>query len=415
MNLFEEIYVEKKPLAYRYRPKNLEDFYGQEKLVGKKGIIRKIIENGKIMNSIFWGAPGTGKTTLAEIIADRMNYNYEYLNAIKSSVSDIKELSARASRIFTTEGRQSLLFFDEIHRFNKLQQDSLLQDLENGNIILIGATTENPYYSLNNALLSRCLAFEFKKLDGEDLFKILYNINEKEKMGFSDEILRYISEIIEGDARQAINILELLSNLGIHLDINEVKEVLNTRKSYDRTEDKYDTVSAMIKSIRGSDPDASIYWAAKMLSGGEDPMYLARRLTILASEDIGLANPQALTVAVSGMNAVKEIGMPEARIILSEVVLYLALSPKSNSSYTAIDSALSHIENEKIQEVPVHLRKVGKKEYRYPHSYPGNFVSQKYMKERIKFYNPGDNKFENSAKERQERLWGKSEKNNRKG
>ena len=415
MNLFEEIYVEKKPLAYRYRPKNLEDFYGQEKLVGKKGIIRKIIENGKIMNSIFWGAPGTGKTTLAEIIADRMNYNYEYLNAIKSSVSDIKELSARASRIFTTEGRQTLLFFDEIHRFNKLQQDSLLQDLENGNIILIGATTENPYYSLNNALLSRCLAFEFKKLDGEDLFKILYNINEKEKMGFSDEILRYISEIIEGDARQAINILELLSNLGIHLDINEVKEVLNTRKSYDRTEDKYDTVSAMIKSIRGSDPDASIYWAAKMLSGGEDPMYLARRLTILASEDIGLANPQALTVAVSGMNAVKEIGMPEARIILSEVVLYLALSPKSNSSYTAMDSALSHIENEKIQEVPVHLRKVGKKEYRYPHSYPGNFVSQKYMKERIKFYNPGDNKFENGAKERQERLWGKSEKNNRRG
>ena len=415
MNLFEEIYVEKKPLAYRYRPKNLEDFYGQEKLVGKKGIIRKIIENAKIMNSIFWGAPGTGKTTLAEIIADRMNYNYEYLNAIKSSVSDIKELSARASRIFTTEGRQTLLFFDEIHRFNKLQQDSLLQDLENGNIILIGATTENPYYSLNNALLSRCLAFEFKKLDGEDLFKILYNINEKEKMGFSDEILRYISEIIEGDARQAINILELLSNLGIHLDINEVKEVLNTRKSYDRTEDKYDTVSAMIKSIRGSDPDASIYWAAKMLSGGEDPMYLARRLTILASEDIGLANPQALTVAVSGMNAVKEIGMPEARIILSEVVLYLALSPKSNSSYTAMDSALSHIENEKIQEVPVHLRKVGKKEYRYPHSYPGNFVSQKYMKERIKFYNPGDNKFENGAKERQERLWGKSEKNNRRG
>ena len=415
MNLFEEMYVEKKPLAYRYRPKNLEDFYGQEKLVGKKGIIRKIIENGKIMNSIFWGAPGTGKTTLAEIIADRMNYNYEYLNAIKSSVSDIKELSARASRIFTTEGRQTLLFFDEIHRFNKLQQDSLLQDLENGNIILIGATTENPYYSLNNALLSRCLAFEFKKLDGEDLFKILYNINEKEKMGFSDEILRYISEIIEGDARQAINILELLSNLGIHLDINEVKEVLNTRKSYDRTEDKYDTVSAMIKSIRGSDPDASIYWAAKMLSGGEDPMYLARRLTILASEDIGLANPQALTVAVSGMNAVKEIGMPEARIILSEVVLYLALSPKSNSSYTAMDSALSHIENEKIQEVPVHLRKVGKKEYRYPHSYPGNFVSQKYMKERIKFYNPGDNKFENGAKERQERLWGKNEKNNRKG
>ncbi len=410
MNLFEGMYEEKKPLAYRYRPKTLEDFHGQEKLVGEKGIIRKIMEKGNIMNSIFWGSPGTGKTTLAEIIADKMNYNYEYLNAIKSSVSDIKELSERAKRIFSIEGRQTLLFFDEIHRFNKLQQDSLLQDLENGNIVLIGATTENPYYSLNNALLSRCLAFEFKKLDEEDLFKIVNNINKKEKLGFSDEILKYISEIIEGDARQAINILELLSNLGIDLNINEVKEVLNTRKSYDKTEDKYDTISAMIKSIRGSDPDAAVYWMAKMLSGGEDPMYVARRLTILASEDIGLANPQALPVAVAGMNAVKEIGMPEARIILSEVALYLALSPKSNSAYMAMDSAINHIENEKIQEIPPHLRKVGKKDYKYPHNYQENFINQKYMEEKIKFYNPGNNKFENAANERQKKLWGKDKK-----
>lgn len=405
MNLFEEMHEEKKPLAFRYRPKTLEEFYGQEKLVGKNGIIRRIAEKGKIMNSIFWGAPGTGKTTLAEIIAARMNYRYEYLNAIKSSVSDIKELSERAKKMFRFEGRQTLLFFDEIHRFNKLQQDSLLQDLENGNIILIGATTENPYYTLNNALLSRCLAFEFKKLNGRDLFRILSSINEKENFKFSREILEYISEIVEGDARQAINILELLSNLEIELTVEEVRNILNTRKSYHRTEDKYDTVSAMIKSIRGSDPDAAVYWIAKMLSGGEDPLYIARRLVILASEDIGLANIQALPVAVAGLTAVKEIGMPECRIILSDVAIYLALSPKSNSAYEAINEAMSLIESEKIQEVPAHLTKVGKKDYKYPHAYEGNFVNQKYMNKKIKFYRAGNNKFENAADERQKKLW----------
>lgn len=407
MNLFEELYEVKKPLAFRYRPKSLDEFYGQEKLVGKNGIIRKIIEKGKIMNSIFWGAPGTGKTTLAEIIANKMNYNYEYLNAIKSSVSDIKEISERAKKIFRFEGKQTLLFFDEIHRFNKLQQDSFLQDLENGNIILIGATTENPYYTLNNALLSRCLAFEFKKLNERDLFKILNNINQKENLNFSKEILEYIAEIVEGDARQSINILELLSNLEIELTVEEVKNILNTKKAYHKTEDKYDTISAMIKSIRGSDPDAAVYWIAKMLSGGEDPLYIARRLVILASEDIGLANIQALPVAVAGLTAVKEIGMPECRIILSDVAIYLALSPKSNSAYMAINEAMNFIENEKIQEIPAHLTKVGKKDYKYPHNYENNFVNQKYMKEKIKFYKSGNNKFENAAEERQKKLWGK--------
>ena len=351
------------------------------------------------MNAIFWGAPGTGKTTLAEIVAEKMNYHYEYLNAIKASVTDIKEISDKAHSRFHTNGQQTLLFLDEIHRFNKLQQDSLLQDLENGNIILIGATTENPYYNLNNALLSRCMAFEFKKLSEKDLLKILKNINEKEKIGISDEILKYISEIIEGDARQAINILELIANVGVDFTLDEVKEVLNTRKSYHKTEDKYNTVSAMIKSIRGSDPDAAIYWMAKMLSGGEDILYIARRLVILASEDIGLANPQALPIAVSGLNAVKEIGMPEARIILSEVAIYLAISPKSNSAYNAINSALSHIENEKIQDVPTHLTKVGKKDYKYPHNYENHYVDQVYMNEKIKFYEFGENKFERAAVE----------------
>ena len=328
-----------------------------------------------------------------------MNYHYEYLNAIKASVTDIKGISDKAHNRFRTNGQQTLLFLDEIHRFNKLQQDSLLQDLENGNIILIGATTENPYYNLNNALLSRCMAFEFKKLSEKDLLKILKNINEKEKIGISDEILKYISEIIEGDARQAINILELITNVGVDFTLDEVKEVLNTKKSYHKTEDKYNTVSAMIKSIRGSDPDAAIYWMAKMLSGGEDILYIARRLVILASEDIGLANPQALPIAVSGLNAVKEIGMPEARIILSEVAIYLAISPKSNSAYNAINSALSHIENEKIQDVPAHLTKVGKKDYKYPHNYENHYVDQVYMNEKIKFYEFGENKFERAAKE----------------
>ena len=237
MNLFDEVYENKKPLAFRYRPKSLDDFYGQEKLVGKNGILRKIIERGNFMNAIFWGAPGTGKTTLAEIVAEKMNYHYEYLNAIKASVTDIKGISDKAHNRFRTNGQQTLLFLDEIHRFNKLQQDSLLQDLENGNIILIGATTENPYYNLNNALLSRCMAFEFKKLSEKDLLKILKNINEKEKIGISDEILKYISEIIEGDARQAINILELIANVGVDFTLDEVKEVLNTKKSYHKTED----------------------------------------------------------------------------------------------------------------------------------------------------------------------------------
>lgn len=407
MNLFENQNQDKKPLAYRYRPKTLEEFAGQKNIVGDKGVLKKIIAKSRFMNSIFWGPSGTGKTTLAEIVAERLNYYYEYLNATKASVNDIKEIAEKAKKRFSIEGKQTILFFDEIHRFNKLQQDSLLHDIEIGNIILIGATTENPYFNLNNALLSRCLMFEFKKLDKEDIFDILKRIREKEKIEISDEVLNYISDIVEGDARQSINFLELLSNLeDVNLSVEEVQQIIQTRKSYDRVEDKYDTISAMIKSIRGSDPDAAVYWVAKMLSGGEDPLYLARRLVILASEDIGLANANALPVAVAGMQAAKDIGMPEVRIILAEVAVYLALSPKSNSAYMAIDKAISEIENNTIQEVPKHLTKLGAKDYKYPHGYKGNFVKQDYMKIKIKFYEHGENKFETAANERLKKLWG---------
>ena len=406
MNLFESQNQSKKPLAYRYRPTSLEDFVGQESIVGEKGVLKKIIQKSRFMNSIFWGPSGTGKTTLAEIIASQLNYSYEYLNATKSSVSDIKEISEKAKKRFSIEGKQTILFFDEIHRFNKLQQDSLLHDIEIGNLILIGATTENPYFNLNNALLSRCLMFEFKKLKTKNVFEILKRISDAEKIEISDEVLEYVSEIVEGDARQAINFLDLLSSLGdVSLDINEVKQIIQTRKSYDRVEDKYDTISAMIKSIRGSDPDSAVYWIAKMLSGGEDPLYIARRLVILASEDIGLGNANALPVAVAGMQAAKDIGMPEVRIILAEVAVYLALSPKSNSAYNAIDEAMLEIQNNKIQEIPKYLTKLGAKDYKYPHSYKGNFVKQNYMLKKIKFYKHGENKFEIAANERLKKLW----------
>ncbi|MDR2879707.1 MAG: replication-associated recombination protein A [Fusobacteriales bacterium] len=407
MNLFENQNQDKKPLAYRYRPKTLEEFAGQKNIVGDKGVLKKILIKSRFMNSIFWGPSGTGKTTLAEIVAEQLNYYYEYLNATKASVNDIKEIAEKARKRFSIEGKQTILFFDEIHRFNKLQQDSLLHDIEVGNIILIGATTENPYFNLNNALLSRCLMFEFKKLDKGDIFGILKRISEKEEIELSDEVLNYISDIVEGDARQAINFLELLSNLeDVNLSVDEVRQIIQTRKSYDRVEDKYDTISAMIKSIRGSDPDAAVYWVAKMLSGGEDPLYLARRLVILASEDIGLANANALPVAVAGMQAAKDIGMPEVRIILAEVAVYLALSPKSNSAYMAIDKAISEIENNNIQEVPKYLTKLGAKDYKYPHAYKGNFIKQDYMKIKIKFYEYGENKFETAANERLKKLWG---------
>ncbi|WP_064613616.1 replication-associated recombination protein A [Streptobacillus moniliformis] len=386
MNIFN---YDKKPLAYKYRPKDFDNFYGQENIIK---ILFKMLENNKIISSIFFGPSGTGKTTLAKIIADKLGYNYVYLNAIKASKNDIIEISSKAKNSVN----KTLLFFDEIHRFNKLQQDSLLEDLENGNIILIGATTENPYYSLNRALLSRVLLFEFKKLEEKDIFNIIEKIAKEEGLEYNVEVLKYISMISDGDARSSINFLESLINTDfLNSSVEEVMELFNIKVFADR----YDAISAMIKSIRGSDPDSAVYWMSKLLIGGEDPMYIARRLVISASEDIGLANVQAINVAVSCMNAVKEIGMPESRIILSECAIYLALSPKSNSAYMAINKSMLDIEENGAQSVPVHLTKIGAKKYLYPHDYENNYVNQKYMNEKKKYYIPGNNKFEKNMEE----------------
>ena len=399
MSLFQASSEHNQPRAAKYRPQSFEQFFGQEHLLWENGVLKKLIEKWVMMNAIFRGQPGSGKTTLAELIAQKINYHYEYLNATKASTADIKQLSTQSQQRRALDGRATLLFLDEIHRFNKLQQDALLPDLENGNIILIGATTENPYYSLNNALLSRCLAFEFKKLDQKSLLSILSFIVEKEKLEVWSEILEFIASTVEGDARSAINLLQMLANLGSDLTLEQAKSLIPTQKSYHQTEDKYNTISAMIKSIRGSDPDAAIYRMAKMLSGGEDPEYIARRLVILAAEDIGLANPQALPIAMAAMHAAKELWMPEIRIPLAEVAIYLALSPKSNSAYNAINLALSEVEHAPIQKVPTHLTKLWASNYKYPHDYPNHWIAQDYLSKNIKLYTPADNKFESAAQE----------------
>ena len=386
MNLFT---INDEPLASKYRPKNFEDFYGQEKVVK---LIKKQLDNKKFISSIFYGPSGTGKTTLAKIIANSLGYDYYYLNAIKSGKSDVVDILEKVKNSIN----KTILFFDEIHRFNKLQQDTFLEDLENGNIILIGATTESPFYTLNKALLSRVLLFEFHEIKQSDIFKVLKKVSQGEKIDLTDDILEYISYISDGDVRSAINMLEVLKNSGFeNLTLDEISELFGKKVFAE----KYDTISAMIKSVRGSDPDSAVYWMSKLLIGGEDIMYIARRLVILASEDIGLANVNALNVAVSCMNAVKEIGMPEARIILSECIIYLALSPKSNSVYLAINKAFEEIEKNGSQDIQFHLNPRGRDKYIYTHDYTHHYIKQIYMNKELKLYNFSDNKFENNLKE----------------
>lgn len=407
-NIFSGLNNEKRPMAFRLRPEKLSEFIGQEGIISEGKMLRKMISAKRMVNCIFFGPPGTGKTTLAEIISKELHFDFISKNAVDTSVTEIKEIAKKAKNKLKINSVQTILFLDEIHRFNKLQQDVLLPFTEDGTIILIGATTENPYYSLNNSLLSRCLVFEFKKISSDGIAKLIERACEEEEdlKGLDKEIIEVIIALVDGDARRAINYLELIRNTGTNITPEEFKDATGTSKLvYDKEEDKYNTISALIKSIRGSAPDAAVYWLGKMLAGGEDPVYIARRLMILAAEDIGLANPEALSVAAAAITAAQNIGMPEVRIILSEVVIYLAISSKSNSAYEAINSVMKDIDEGKIYLVPEHLKNKPNSGYIYPHSCKDNFVKQRYINESVKYYNPSNNKNENFIREKLKKLW----------
>ena len=407
MNLFENNYEKVKPLALKMRPTTLDDFIGQEKILGKGGILRKLIEKQTISNCIFFGPPGCGKSSLGEIISKTLDSNFETLNATVASLNDLRDIVEKAKKNLEFYGKKTILFLDEIHRFNKMQQDALLSYCESGVLTLIGATTENPYYSLNNALLSRVMIFEFKSLNREDIKKILQKGINYLGIDISNEIVECILDISQGDSRIALNYLELYKNSCIDLEDSEVLQIFRERQSsYHKAEDKYNLISAMIKSMRGSDPDSALYWLARLLHGGEDPRYIARRIMIHASEDIGMANPEAMLIANSAMQASERIGMPEIRIILAQTVIYIAISTKSNSCYMGINKALEDIENGDLEKVPLNICQ-NNKGYKYPHDYAGNFVKQNYSEKKRRYYIPGENKNEKLIKEKLEKLWGK--------
>jgi putative ATPase len=419
--------MENKPLAERMRPKSLDDYIGQQHLVGPGKVLRKMIDSGILSSFILWGPPGVGKTTLAMIIAEQLQRPFHVLSAVSSGVKDVREViqKAESGRFFNTPN--PILFIDEIHRFSKSQQDSLLAAVEKGTVTLIGATTENPSFEVISPLLSRAQVYVLKSLENEDLERLVelalakdYYLSRrglvvKEK----DALISYSG----GDARKLLNILELVVN-GLKddetvIDNETVKrEVHENPLLYDKDgEQHYDIISAMIKSVRGGDPDAALYWMARMLSGGEDPKFIARRLLILASEDIGLANPNALLIANACFDTIHKIGMPEARIPLAECLIYLATSPKSNAAYLAIDAALRKVREGGNVPVPLHLRnaptQLMKKldyglGYKYPHDFPGNFTEQPYLPEELKgarFYLPQQNAQEAKILERLRAWW----------
>jgi len=407
------------PLAERMKPEVLEDFIGQESIMGEDKLLPKLIKTDRLTSLILYGPPGSGKTSLAKVIAKSTQAEFISLNAVNSGIKDIRESVEQAKNQLSMYQRRSVLFIDEIHRFNKSQQDALLPFVEDGTFILIGATTENPYFEVNSALISRSSVFRLNKLTPQDIFQILKNALADEKRGLgmhpidiSDEILVYIADIASGDARRALNILELavhskmdLSDR-IHITIEDVEDCVQMKAvDYDKNGDNhYDITSAFIKSMRGSDPDAALFYLGKMIVGGEDPRFIARRIVICASEDVGNADPMALIVANSAAQAVDFIGMPEGRILLAQAVTYVATAPKSNASYLGIDEVLEDLGNIHTGSIPYYLkdgtslsleRKYIKGEnshrYEYPHSFEGHYVKQQYLPNEIKdkrYYRP---------------------------
>lgn len=418
------------PLPERMRPSSLDDYVGQKHLVGKGSVLRNMIESGNLSSFILWGPPGVGKTTLAHIVASTLDREFYTLSAISAGVKDVREVIERAkSGVMFSKGAP-ILFIDEIHRFNKAQQDALLGAVESGTIILIGATTENPSFEVITPLLSRCQVFVLKSLDPEDLDILLQRaLKEDSYLGTRDITVKEKEALFRfsgGDARKLLNILEITvgvfpQDAPVVIDNKVVQESLQENIAiYDKDgEMHYDIISAFIKSVRGSDPNGAVYWMARMLDGGEDPLFIARRLAILASEDIGLANPNAMLLASACFDTVHRIGMPEARIPLSETAIYLATSPKSNSAYMAIDSALQAAKDTKDAPVPLHLRNAPTKlmkelgyhdGYKYAHDYEGNFVQQEFLPEKMsgtRFYEPGKNKKEDEIRRRLSSEWEK--------
>lgn len=416
------------PLAERMRPHTLDEYIGQKHLVGKDAVLRKMIESGNISSFILWGPPGVGKTTLAKIIANQLDRPFYTLSAVTSGVKDVREVIEKASKQRFFSAANPILFIDEIHRFSKAQQDSLLGAVENGTVTLIGATTENPSFEVITPLLSRCQVYVLKPLEKADLLELVHRAlaqdnelkNKHVEIKKYDAILRYSG----GDARKLLNILELVCNASdatdtVIIDNRTVTERLQQNPvAYDKDgEMHYDIISAFIKSIRGSDPDAAIYWLARMVAAGEDPKFIARRLVISAAEDIGLANPNALLLANACFDALTKIGWPEGRIILAETTIYLATSQKSNSAYLSIDSALASVKETGNLPVPLHLRNAPTQlmkeldygaEYKYAHDFPNHFVKQQFLPDELKnakFWHPQGNPAERKLDEWMKFLW----------
>ncbi|MCX7709653.1 MAG: replication-associated recombination protein A [Clostridia bacterium] len=422
----------KEPLAYRMSPRTIEEYVGQEHIIARDKMLYRMIKADRISSIILYGPPGTGKTSLARIIALTTKANFEKLNAVTAGVGDIKRIVADTQNPILNQSGKTVLFIDEIHRFNKAQQDALLPYVENGTIVLIGATTENPYFEVNKALISRSSVFMLKPLNNQHIVQLIrYALSDKERglgnfdLVVEEEAIQYLGDISNGDARMALNAIELAvmtseiqSDGKIHIDLNTIEECVQKRAiNFDKSgENHYDNISAFIKSMRGSDPDAAVFYLARAIYAGEDPEFLARRIIICASEDVGMANPNALQVTVAAAEAVRMIGMPEGRIILAQAAVMVATSPKSNASYMAINQALEDVQNKRTGEVPMHLRNAvtsGMKDlgygkgYKYAHDYPGNIVKQNYLPDEMLgtvYYKPTANGYEGKIKEWLERI-----------